>query len=179
MDVKNGFSPLYEFGHGLSYTQFEYSNLTLATHQVFQKQSAYGSVTVRNVGSSEGQEVVMVYLNDDYASLTRPKKQLKFFKKVNIKPNEAVTVHFEISHYDMSFIDMDNKRIVEPGRFNIYVQNLNVSFFLKSNSYDAGMPYFETRKKTVVKNSGSILMPAKFVVLCVLLVMIAGTQKIY
>jgi beta-glucosidase len=159
MNVKNGFSPLYEFGHGLSYTTFEYSNLTLRSDLIGRMESAFGSVMVRNTGALEGKEVVIVYLNDEYASVSRPKKQMKFFEKINLKPNEAKVVHFEISQYDMSFIAMNNKRIVEPGRFNLYVGDLDVSFYLKADP-----PVNKLSQAS--KNNGFSLMPVSVGLLC-------------
>jgi beta-glucosidase len=132
-------SPLYEFGHGLSYTTFEYFNLILDSDVVHKGQTVHGSVFVRNTGSLEGKEVVIVYIYDEYASVTRPIKQMKFFKKISLKPNEAKNVHFEITTHDMSFIGVDNKRIVEAGRFILYVNKLTASFELKLESVTDNM----------------------------------------
>ena len=89
-----------------------------------------GRVTVINTGERLGKETVIVYLNDEYGSLTRPNKQMKFFKKIELNPGENKTVSFELTRYDMSFINLLNERIVETGKFNIYVDNLTESFQL-------------------------------------------------
>ncbi len=128
------FDAIFPFGHGLSYTTFEYSNLILDQKIVFEHFNLTGRVTVTNTGNLSGKEVVIVYLNDEFGSLSRPVKQMKFFKKVALKPRESITIEFVITRYDMSFIDLKNRRIVETGKFNVYVDKLSDSFQLIATS---------------------------------------------
>ena len=137
VDVPSYFDALFAFGHGLSYTSFAYSDLKLDKNQVVEPNSVSGSVTVKNIGNRVGKETVIVYLNDEFGSTSRPNKQLKFFKKITLNPGQSEIVNFEITRYDMSFINLNNERIVEIGRFNVYVQNLNASFELINKSSGA------------------------------------------
>lgn len=129
-DWSNRYDPIFPFGHGLSYTQFEYSNLKLDKNEIKEPESITGSVTVKNIGNRSGKEVVFVYLNDEYASISRPVRQVKYFTKISLDAGESKTVKFELTRDDMSFIDTNNKRIVESGNFNVYVANLKKSFNL-------------------------------------------------
>jgi len=127
----NKYENLYPFGHGLSYTKFNYSNLRLNAKEVMSPDSIQVSVNVKNIGTTSGKETVILYLNDEFASNSRPIKQLKGFKKVYLNPNQETTVTFVITNHDMSFINQYNKRIVEPGHFNVYVDHLEERFLLK------------------------------------------------
>jgi beta-glucosidase len=124
------YNPLFPFGHGLSYTTFQYSGLRIDKQNITSPESIRGSVMVRNNGTREGKEAVLVYIQDEFGQVSRPNKQLKFFTKVNLKAGEIVTVNFEITNRDMSFIGLNNKRIVESGSFKIYVANLETKFYL-------------------------------------------------
>ena len=119
---------LFSFGHGLSYTQFEYSNIELSSNSL---ETGNEKLTVRidvqNVGPIEGKETVILYLNDEYGSTSRPVKEVKGFKKISLKPNEKQTVSFILSFEELSFINYSNKRVVEDGKFNIYFNNFNES----------------------------------------------------
>lgn len=126
---------LYAFGHGLSYTKFEYQNLKLSKKIINFNESLTISVTVKNSGQMDGKETVFLFLNDEYASVTRPVRQLKGFEKVNLKKGQSIVVKFEIGYDHLSFINLNNQRIVETGTFNVFVGNLNESFTVieKSN----------------------------------------------
>ena len=127
----NQYHPLYAFGHGLSYTQFETSELSLEKTELKPGESLHLSVKVTNTGKRAGQEVVMVYLHDVAASVTRPNKQLKEFAKVNLKPGESRKVQFELPYEAFSFIGINMKRIVEPGEFKIFVGQEVATFHVK------------------------------------------------
>ena len=127
----NQYHPLYAFGHGLSYTQFETSELSLEETELKPGESLHLSVKVTNTGKRAGQEVVMVYLHDVAASVTRPNKQLKEFAKVNLKPGESRKVQFELPYEAFSFIGINMKRIVEPGEFKIFVGQEVATFHVK------------------------------------------------
>jgi len=111
--------PLFPFGHGLSYTRFEYSNLEV------KKESDEGSfeisLDVTNVGEREGDEVVQLYVHDPIASVARPVKELKRFQRITLKPRETKRVVFKLTADDLAFYDTNMRRIVEPGEFKIMV----------------------------------------------------------
>ena len=129
----NQYKPLYPFGHGLSYTNFETSDLTLQKNTIALGESIELSVKVKNTGNLAGKEVVLVYLNDEVASITRPVKQLKAFKKIALKPGQQATLQFTLTAEDMSFIGMDMKRIIEPGVFKVMVGNETAQFTVLKN----------------------------------------------
>jgi beta-glucosidase len=110
--------PFYPFGFGLSYSSFEYTNLRIS-NTVGEKTSV--SVDVRNTGSLKGTEIVQLYIHDRTASVTRPVKELKGFKRVTLKAGENTSVRFDISTEHLSFINDKLKRVAEPGFFDIMV----------------------------------------------------------
>lgn len=114
-------TPLFAFGHGLSYTNFEYSNLRLSASSIKMKQWVTANVEVKNTGSRKGAEVVQLYIRDEYSSAARPVKELKGFKKIWLEPGESQTVTFMISPESLSFFDANMKWVVEPGNFTIMV----------------------------------------------------------
>jgi beta-xylosidase len=113
--------PLFPFGHGLSYTTFEYSNLKVAPAQIGPSGRAEVSVTVTNAGKRAGDEVVQLYVRDLVSSVTRPVMELKDFKRISLAPGESKTVNFTITPDKLSFLDLNMNRIVEPGAFDIMV----------------------------------------------------------
>ncbi len=127
----NGYNPLWQFGYGLSYTKFSYSNLKLSSDEIDPCDELTVTVDVKNDGKISGKEVVQLYLTDLYGSVSRPNKQLKGFQKVLLNPGETKTVSFKLNKDHFSFIGQDNKRIVEPGEFKLAVQNLTQTFRLK------------------------------------------------
>ena len=114
-------TPLFAFGHGLSYTTFQYSNLKLSSSIMKTNGNAILSVDVRNTGIRKGAEVVQMYIRDDYSSVTRPIKELKGFKKIWLEPGQSQTVSFIITPELLSFYDKDMKWVIEPGDFTIMV----------------------------------------------------------
>jgi beta-glucosidase len=130
----NSYDFLYPFGHGLSYTQFTYSNLKLSTNSLIAPDTLKVEVTVQNTGRMDGKEVVLLYLNDEIASVPRPLRQLKKFKKIDLKMGESRKVSFELDMYDLSFIGLNSERIYEEGEFNIYVDKLKATFSLIVNN---------------------------------------------
>jgi beta-glucosidase len=113
--------PLFPFGHGLSYTTFEYSNLKVTPAQIGPSGRAEVSVTVTNTGKRAGDEVVQLYIRDLVSSVTRPVMELKDFKRITLSPGENKTVNFTITPDKLSFLDLNMNRIVEPGAFDIMV----------------------------------------------------------
>ena len=114
-------SPLFAFGHGLSYTTFQYSNLRLSTNSIKKNGAATVSVDVKNTGNRTGAEVVQLYIRDDYSSVTRPVKELKGFKKIWLEPGQTQTVSLPVTPESLAFYNKDMKWIVEPGDFTIMV----------------------------------------------------------
>ena len=114
-------SPLWEFGYGLSYTSFEYSDLSVQPAEIRPTDSVHVRVRVKNTGEIQGQEVVQLYLHDELASVTRPVKALKGFQKISLEQGESKDAEFVIAPEDMSLLDRSLKRVVEPGRFTVMV----------------------------------------------------------
>ena len=112
---------LYPFGFGLSYTTFEYKNLSLDKSEIKKGGSINASVEVTNTGNTVGEEVVQLYIHDLVASVTRPVKELKGFKKLMLKPGETKTVNFTIDSKTLQFYTANKKWEVEPGDFEIFV----------------------------------------------------------
>lgn len=113
--------PLFPFGHGLSYTTFEYSNLKVAPETIGTAGRATVSVTLTNTGKVAGDEVVQLYIRDEVSSVTRPVKELKGFERVALAPGQSKTVSFQVTPDKLSFYDLNMKRVVEPGAFSIMV----------------------------------------------------------
>jgi beta-glucosidase len=114
-------SPLYPFGHGLSYTDFELSDLRLADSVVTVGDTARVEATVTNTGTRAGDEVVQVYIRDPEASITRPVLELKSFARVELEPGASRTVTFELPTGMLGFYDHGLDYTVEPGRIQVFV----------------------------------------------------------
>jgi len=114
-------SPAFEFGYGLSYTTFKLSNLTIEPKRAPLNGKISIKVDVENTGNRSGEEVVQLYINDVVASISRPVKELKGFKRIALEPGETKTVEFELPIETLGFYDKDMKFTVEPGMFTIMV----------------------------------------------------------
>ncbi len=114
-------TPLYAFGHGLSYTTFEYSDLVLSADTITINDTLTVSATVSNTGGAAGAEVVQLYIRDPVASVVRPVKQLKGFTKIYLEPGERQTVRFALNARQLGFYDQDMLWGVEPGDFTVWV----------------------------------------------------------
>jgi beta-glucosidase len=112
--------PLYPFGYGLSYTTFDISAPMLAKATIGANETVRVSVDVTNTGKVKGDEVVQLYIRDDFSSVTRPLLELKHFKRVTLNPGEKQTVTFDIKPSDLWFYNTDMQRVVEPGTFTIF-----------------------------------------------------------
>jgi len=126
-----GFTPQFEFGSGLSYTTFAYSDLRLNTKTVNGNGNLSVSVTVKNSGQRAGKEVVQLYVSDLVASLSPAGKRLRRFAKVYLEPGQSRTLTFKLSRDDLSFIGANNKPVVEPGEFEVAIAGLKDRFELK------------------------------------------------
>jgi beta-glucosidase len=114
-------SPLFPFGHGLSYTKFEFGQPHLAEARLGRSESTTLHVDVTNRGDRAGDETVQLYIRDLVSSVTRPVKELKAFRRVTLQPGETQTVSLPITPESLSFWNIDLERVVEPGDFLIMV----------------------------------------------------------
>ena len=114
-------SPLYPFGFGLSYTTFKYSTPKLESATINADGSTTVSVDVTNTGQREGDEVVQMYVRDDFASVGRYLKMLKGFERITLKPGETKTVSFNLGFDELNILNQEMKKVVEPGTFTISV----------------------------------------------------------
>ena len=129
-DTKN-VAPLFPFGHGLSYTEFEYSNFNCPI-EVSSLKNVELKFIIKNVGKTQGQEVVQCYVRDVESRLERPIKELKAFYKLNLLPGESKTVNLSLDKTSFSFFDDQiNKWIVEPGKFEIMIGSSSKDIRLK------------------------------------------------
>jgi beta-glucosidase len=112
---------LYYFGHGLSYTQFSYSNLKIEPTQQKANDSVRVTLDVKNTGSREGVEIVQLYIRDLVSSVTTYEKSLRGFARVSLRPDETKTVTFTLNPADLSLWDRNMKFVVEPGMFRVMV----------------------------------------------------------
>ena len=120
-------SPLYAFGHGLSYTTFELSEPTLSTASIGVDGKSSVSVEVTNTGDYAADEIVQLYIRDTVSSVTRPVKELKGFERVTLEPGETQTVTLPITNRALAFYDINMDLLVEPGTFEIMVGNSSVN----------------------------------------------------
>jgi len=119
LDVSN--DPVYPFGFGLSYTNFNYSDVTVSSASLKGNQTLNASVTVTNTGKYDGKETVQLYIRDMVGSITRPVKELKGFQKIELKAGESKTVSFKITPEDLKFYNSDIKYDWEAGDFQILI----------------------------------------------------------
>ncbi len=124
--------PLYAFGHGLSYTTFEFSDLKIAEPSVKPGETVHVSLRVRNTGLTEGAETVQLYVRDEACSVPRPEKELKEFSKIFLKPGEERTVSFELGKDAFAFWDTDRGDwTVEPGVFRVLIGKSSADIVLE------------------------------------------------
>jgi beta-glucosidase len=113
--------PLFPFGFGLSYTTFEYSNLTISPAQIAPTGNATVTCTVKNAGSRAGDEVVQLYVRDLLASVARPVIMLEGFRRVHLEPGESKEVSFTLSPAELQLLDQTMRFVVEPGTFRVLI----------------------------------------------------------
>ena len=134
---------LYNFGYGLSYTTFKYSDMQISKTAILPTESVEVSVKVTNTGTRKGDEVVQLYVHDRVSSIIVYEKLLRGFERITLEPGETRTVKFELGPKDFSLLDASFKRVVEPGEFNIMV---------RQSSTDTGLQ----KRLTVLNPDGSM-----------------------
>jgi beta-glucosidase len=131
--------PLYPFGYGLSYTTFRYGNLKLSSKKVKPNQNVQVTVDVQNIGDRGGDEVVQLYLTDVAASVPVPIRSLRGIQKIYLKPGEKRRVSFTLAPRDLSLIDDNGKRVLEPGEFSISVGGKQPGFAGSADAASTGV----------------------------------------
>lgn len=117
----NGFYTQFEFGFGLSYTTYEYSNLKISSDSLFGNEELKISIDIKNTGNRKGKEIVQVYIKDLVATVSPDSKKLVRFSKIELESKETKTIHFNINFEDLKSIGIDNNWITEPGEFEVQV----------------------------------------------------------
>jgi beta-glucosidase len=128
---EKSYSPQFEFGTGLSYTTFAYSNLKIDKTEISNSDDLTVTVDVKNTGKVNGKVSVLLYLSDKVASITPEVKALKRFEKISLTPNESTTITFTLNQKDLQFVNNDLKWISEKGTFKIQIETLSQEFLLK------------------------------------------------
>lgn len=116
-----GYTPLFAFGHGLSYTQFDYQNIRTGANEVRLGDTVTISAELTNTGDTAADEVVQLYIRDLVGSVTRPVRELKGFRRLRVQPGQAVTVEFKLDTSDLAFHGRDMQLIAEPGEFHAWI----------------------------------------------------------
>lgn len=129
-------SPLYPFGYGLSYTTFRYSDVVLSSNELTANDTLQASITVTNTGAIAGEEVVQLYIRDVAATYTRPVKELKAFRKIELQANESKQLTFQLTGKDLGYYTPQGDYVVEPGEYHLFAGGSSevltaVSFQLK------------------------------------------------
>lgn len=117
----NGFNPQWEFGYGLSYTNFQFDNLTISADTIFSNQNLTLTINIKNIGDYAGKEVVQLYLRDLVATLTPDDKKLVGFEKIQLNAGESKLVTLTVNYNDLMFVGLNNKWIAEEGEFEILI----------------------------------------------------------
>ncbi|RYG19785.1 MAG: beta-glucosidase, partial [Chitinophagaceae bacterium] len=112
---------LYPFGHGLSYTKFQYTNLKIENSIIGNSDGVRLSFEIQNTGTVKGDEVVQLYIRDEVSSVTTYEKNLRGFERVSLAPNESKTINFTVQPDDLALWNLEMKRVVEPGKFLVMV----------------------------------------------------------
>ena len=115
------YEPVFPFGHGLSYTEFTYSDLNLSSTEIPIDGEIEISCVIKNTGKIKGDEIVQLYIHDPVASITRPVKELKGFKRITLLPDEAKKIIFTMSADMFAFTGKDYIKVVEPGEIKIMI----------------------------------------------------------
>ena len=118
---------MYPFGYGLSYTEYFFGEPQLSAAVISKNDKLTVTTSFTNTGKVDGEEVVQLYIRDYAASIVRPVKELKAFKKIMLKAGETKDVSFTLTKNDLSFFDANGNSIIEPGKFSVFVGNSSVN----------------------------------------------------
>jgi beta-glucosidase len=127
-NVSNGYDPLFPFGHGLSYTTFEYGDIQLSSSNLKGSAKLTVNISVKNTGNRDGKHTVELYSRDMYASITPSMRRLRAFQKIDLKAGESKTVTFTLDKNDLAFVNAKLKTVTEPGDFEVMIGNKKVKF---------------------------------------------------
>ncbi len=136
--------PRYPFGYGLSYTQFKYIQMQISAAKIKVSEQLEVTVMVKNTGSAEGDEVVQLYVRDEFASMLRPVKELAGFSRVHLLPGEEKTVTFVLDPTQLAFLDRENRWFVESGSYTLYAGSsseelpLTAGFAVEESAFISG-----------------------------------------
>ncbi|UNP74319.1 glycoside hydrolase family 3 C-terminal domain-containing protein [Bacillus nitratireducens] len=148
---KKNIEPLFPFGFGLSYTNFEYSNLSVDKKEIKDTETVSVTVNVKNIGSTVGKEIVQLYIKDVESTMIRPEKELKGFEKVELQPGEEKTVNFTLNKRSFAYYNVELKDWhVETGEFEILVGKSSREIVLQDNMYVQSTTIIQ---KTVHRNT--------------------------
>lgn len=151
------FEPVFPFGHGLSYTEFTYSDLVLSSYEATVDDEIEISCKIENSGTRKGEEVVQLYINDPVATVPRPVKELKGFKRLSLKPGEKKKIIFTMPADMLAFTGLDYRKIIEPGEIKIMIGSSSEDIRLE-NSFmltgDLRYPGEDRKLMTQVKVEG-------------------------
>jgi beta-glucosidase len=143
-------SPLYPFGHGLSYTTFEYSDLAISPEQVKAGGAVRVSLDVKNVGKVAGDEVVQLYICDEYATIPRPVKELKGYSRLTLQPGQSRYITFNLPVNQLAFYDQDLNLIVESGTFKVMIGSSSADIRAEGTFEVVGKKKSQVRKRVFV-----------------------------
>ncbi len=126
----DGFTPQYEFGYGLSYTTFEYSEIELSSDTISRNEEISVNIEIINTGERAGKESVLLFVSDEVASVSPAVRLLKKFTKINLQPGETKKVEFILNSSDLQFVDSNNDWIIESGFFKVTIGDKAKRFYL-------------------------------------------------
>lgn len=126
--ITGEYSPLYPFGFGLSYTQYQYSNLKVSSKKIKKDEAVSVTIDVTNTGGMDGEEVVQLYIRDLVSSVTRPVQELKDFSRVRLEKGATKTVTFLITPDKLQYYGLNMERMVEPGEFEVQVGSSSTEY---------------------------------------------------
>jgi beta-glucosidase len=148
--VSEKVTPLYPFGHGLSFTCFSYSDLSIAKKQIAAGERLAISLKVTNSGSSAGDEVVQLYIRDEYASMPRPVRELKGYVRLTLQPGETRTITFHLPVDQLAFYDEDLHLVLEPGKIDVMVGSSSEDIRLQDSFEIVGEPKIPVQERVFV-----------------------------
>jgi len=125
------FQPQFEFGSGMSFTSFEYSDLRVSPDAFSAGGIINISLNLRNTGTRAGKETAILYVRDEVATLTPAAKRVRRFAKVDLKPGESKRLEFTLRADDLGYIGLDNKPVIEPGEFTVMIGGRSAKFTLR------------------------------------------------